>query len=186
MLPNAAKIVTHGLFGFCPVSVICFHPSIAALGLYVSSFGLLERVTEVVSPRNHLLGGVSCCCSLFLLPPSRIHLSFLGIFANMLLFLFSFFTGLKLQIMSEFTIYPLCMLVTISLLPLKPALSSYRSAFLNCPLMSSLAVGSPCGKAVSCLVSHSCTPVCCILPLHCCHARPVFLNIAENSSFCGV
>lgn len=29
----------------------------------------------------------------------------------------------------------------------------------DCALMSSLAVGSPGGKAVSCLISHACTPL---------------------------
>lgn len=42
---------------------------------------------------------------LCLLPPSRIHLSFLGIFVNMLLFLFSLIIGLKLHVISEFTLY---------------------------------------------------------------------------------
>lgn len=68
----------------------------------------------------------------------------------------------------------------------KARFAQLRSAFFNCALMGSLAVGSPGGKAVSCLISHACAPVPCILLLHCWHARPVFLNITVNSSFCGI
>lgn len=95
---------------------------------------MLVTLQWVISIWSPVPGRIRCSCWWFLLPLPRIHSESLQL-CLVTFFLNTFFIGLQLHVTSQFTIcsaFYLCQVLLLHcLLPLKPAWSSSRSAFLQ-------------------------------------------------------